>query len=124
MSLDEKFIPIRTWFYQMVESLLKKIAGLFGYPGNPGMPIAYDLQNEADARSKFLENLPSHRTFGLQYNDQKHGLKQYLDHLLKLMKFQDMYMRTETKAFIIFILKILKICISCLIGYQNFFKSG
>jgi len=63
MSLDEKFIPIRTGFYQMVESLLKKIARLFGYPGNPGMPIASDFQTEADARSKFLENLPSHRTF-------------------------------------------------------------
>ena len=63
MSLDEKFIPIRTGFYQMVESLLKKIAGLFGYPGNPGMPTAYDFQTEADARSNFLENLPSHQTF-------------------------------------------------------------
>jgi hypothetical protein len=33
MSLDEKFIPIRTGFYQMVDSFFKKIAGLFGYPG-------------------------------------------------------------------------------------------
>lgn len=63
MSLDEKFIPIRTIFYEMVDSLFKKLAGLFGYPGNPGMSTIYDLPNEADVRSKFLENLPSHRTF-------------------------------------------------------------
>ena len=68
MSLDEKFIPIRNAFYQMVESLFQKVAGLFGYPGNPGMPTVYDLPNydlpNGDyARSKFLENLPSHRTF-------------------------------------------------------------
>ena len=60
MSLDEKFIPIRTGFYEMVDSLFKRIAGLFGYPGNPGMPTIYD---QASTRSKFLENLPSHRTF-------------------------------------------------------------
>lgn len=63
MSLDDKFIPIRTGFYQMVDSLFKKIAGLFGYPGNPGMSTIYDLSDEASVRSKFLENLPSHRTF-------------------------------------------------------------
>ena len=51
MSLDEKFIPIRTGFYEMVESLFKKIAGLFGYPGNPGMPTIYDLPDEASIRS-------------------------------------------------------------------------
>ena len=63
MSLDDKFIPIRTGFYQMVESLFQKIAGLFGYPGNPGMSTVYDLSDEASVRSRFLENLPSHRTF-------------------------------------------------------------
>ena len=63
MSLDEKFIPIRTAFYQMVESLFQKIAGLFGYPGNPGMPTIYDFSNEAYARSTFLDNLRTHRTF-------------------------------------------------------------
>jgi uncharacterized protein YggT (Ycf19 family) len=59
MSLDEKFIPIRTGFYQMVDSLLKQIARFFGYPENSGMPTDYDVPT----RSDFLENLPSHRTF-------------------------------------------------------------
>lgn len=63
MSLDEKFIPIRTGFYEMVENIFKKIAGLFGYPRNPGMSTIYDLPDEASVRSKFLENLPSHQTF-------------------------------------------------------------
>ena len=63
MSLDEKFIPIRTGFYQMIDSLFKKLAGLFGYPANPGMPTSYDLPDEASLRSRFLENLPVHQTF-------------------------------------------------------------
>ena len=63
MSLDDKFIPIRTGFYQMIDSFFKTIARLFGYPGNPGMPTSYDFSTEASARSKFLENLPSHQTF-------------------------------------------------------------
>ena len=63
MSLDEKFIPIRRAFYQMVESLFKKLAGLFGYPENPGMVTTYNLSDEASVRSRFLESLPSHQTF-------------------------------------------------------------
>ena len=63
MSLDEKFIPIRTGVYQIVDSLFKKLAGLFGYPGNPGMSTVYNLPDEASLRSKFLENLPVHQTF-------------------------------------------------------------
>lgn len=63
MSLDEKFIPIRTAFFQMIESLFQKIAGLFGYPGNPGMPTLYDFPDETYARSQFLDNLPLHKTF-------------------------------------------------------------
>ena len=63
MSLDEKFIPIRTVFYQMVENLFKKLAGLFGYPENPGIAKDYNLSDEASVRSQFLENLPAHQTF-------------------------------------------------------------
>jgi uncharacterized protein YggT (Ycf19 family) len=59
MSLDEKFIPIRTGFYQMVGSLFKQIARFFGYPENTGMPTDYDFPTKSD----FLENLPAHRTF-------------------------------------------------------------
>ena len=62
MSLDEKFIPVRTVFYGIVDGFFKKIAGLFGYPENPGMPTTYDLSNESYARSRFLDNLPSHQT--------------------------------------------------------------
>jgi hypothetical protein len=63
MSLDEKFIPVRTAFYEIVGNFFKKIAGLFGYPTNPGMPTISDLPSEIYARSKFLDNLPRHRTF-------------------------------------------------------------
>ena len=59
MSLDEKFIPIRTGFYQIVDSLFKQIARFFGYPENTGMPTDYDFPTKSD----FLENLPAHRTF-------------------------------------------------------------
>jgi hypothetical protein len=63
MSLDEKFIPVRTTFYEMVDNLFQKIAVSFGYPENPGMPISYDLSNEGYTRSKFLDSLSQHITF-------------------------------------------------------------
>lgn len=63
MSLDEKFIPVRNVFYEIVGNLFKKIASLFGYPENPGMPTISDLPNDLYARSKFLDNLPVHKTF-------------------------------------------------------------
>ena len=62
MSLDEKFIPIRTFFYQMVDNLFKKTAKLFGYPENPGMPTVYYDPNESYSRAEFLDKLPLHET--------------------------------------------------------------
>ena len=62
MSLDEKFIPLRTNIYEGVGNLFKKLAGFFGYPENPGMPTIYEIPNEVYARSQFLETLPKHRT--------------------------------------------------------------
>ena len=63
MSLDEKFAPVQTMFYNMVGNFFQKIAGLFGYPKNPGMPAIPDLGNEIYARSRFLDRLPRHKTF-------------------------------------------------------------
>ena len=63
MSLDEKFIPIRTVFYQIIENSFKKVAGLFGYPQNPGMPTIYEMSNETYARSQFFDSLPTHKTY-------------------------------------------------------------
>ena len=63
MSLDEKFIPVRTAFYEMIGNFFQKIAGFFGYPTNMGMPTISDLPNEVYARSSFLNNLPTHRTY-------------------------------------------------------------
>ena len=37
MSLDEKFIPVRTFFYESIDNLIQTIAGFFGYPKNPAM---------------------------------------------------------------------------------------
>jgi hypothetical protein len=59
MSLDEKFIPVLTSFYEIVNNFFKQIAKFFGYPQNPGMPTKYDFPS----RSQFLDNLPEHRTF-------------------------------------------------------------
>ena len=59
MSLDDKFIPVRTVFYNIVEGFFQKIAGLFGYPENPGMPTISKFSNE----SYVIDNLPSHQTF-------------------------------------------------------------
>ena len=62
MSLDEKFIPIRTAIYDMVSNLFKQLAGLLGYPENPGMPTMYKMPSEIYARRSFLESLPKHQT--------------------------------------------------------------
>ena len=75
MSLDEKFIPIRTGIYNIVENLFEKIAGLFGYPNNPGMSTIYELPSQVYARSQFFDSLPKHKTYWPQFNVQKHGLK-------------------------------------------------
>jgi uncharacterized protein YggT (Ycf19 family) len=63
MSLDEKFIPIRTTVYEIIGNFFEKIAGLFGYPQNPGMPTIYDMPNEVYARSQFFDSLPKHKTY-------------------------------------------------------------
>jgi uncharacterized protein YggT (Ycf19 family) len=63
MSLDEKFIPVRSAFYDLVSDFFRKIAGFFGYPKNPGMPTISDLPSNLYNRSTFLDSLPTHRTF-------------------------------------------------------------
>jgi len=63
MSLDEKFLPIRNTFYEIISNFFKKTAKLFGYPDNPGMPVTPDVSNEIEFRSEFINNLPTHKTF-------------------------------------------------------------
>ena len=63
MSLDEKFIPIRTAFYEIVSSFFEKTAQFLGYPENPGMPTVYEMPNKVYARSQFFNSLPKHTTY-------------------------------------------------------------
>jgi hypothetical protein len=74
MSLDEKFIPVRTVFYETVGNFSRRQLDYWD-THNPGMPTISDLPSEVYTRSKFLDNLPRHRTFGLQFSDLKRGLK-------------------------------------------------
>jgi hypothetical protein len=106
----------------MVDSFFQKIAGLFGYPENPGMPTIYDLPNESYARSKFLDNLPSHQTFWPPIQRPETWFEMIFGPSPKVDQFQDISMKAKKKDFIIFILKIIKIFIFYLIGSQNFFK--
>ncbi len=62
MSLDKKFAPVRNTIYEVVSNLLKKMAGLFGYPENPGMPTIYVMPSDLYARSQFIDSLPKHQT--------------------------------------------------------------
>lgn len=62
MSLDEKFIPVRNAFYEIVGTFFKQTASFFGYPDNPGMPSFYDFPGDLNSRARFLENLPQHKT--------------------------------------------------------------
>ena len=63
MSLDEKFVSVRTAFYDIVGNFFKGIAGFFGYPTNPGMPTMSEIPSDQYARSQFLDSLPTHRTY-------------------------------------------------------------
>ena len=63
MSLEDKFTPYRTAFYDTVANLFKKVAGLFGFPKNPGMPTVYLSPSETTAREQFLDSLPEHPAF-------------------------------------------------------------
>ena len=63
MSLDEKFISVRTGFYDIVGKFFEKLAQFFGYPENPGMPIFPTLSNEVEKRSQFLNALPKRVTY-------------------------------------------------------------
>ncbi len=62
MSLDEKFVPVRTAFYNTIENFFEKIAGFFGYPANPGLPTIQDLSGDLYVRREFFERLPYHKT--------------------------------------------------------------
>jgi hypothetical protein len=61
MSLDEKFIPVRTVFYETVGNFSRRQLDYWD-TNNPGMPTISDLPSEVYTRSKFLDNLPRHRT--------------------------------------------------------------
>ena len=62
MSLDEKFIPLRNTFYDIIENLFTKVAGLFGYPDNPGMSTIPNISSKLNLRSQFIDSLPKHQT--------------------------------------------------------------
>lgn len=63
MSLDEKFASVRTAFYDLIGNLFEKIAGLFGYPENPGIRIVSNISDEIYGRSQFFESLPKRVTY-------------------------------------------------------------
>jgi hypothetical protein len=63
MSLDEKFVSLRTGIYQMVGKLFENLAQLFGYPNNPGMPTLSTLSDGIYGRSQFLNYLPKRVTY-------------------------------------------------------------
>ena len=63
MSLDDKFAPVQTAFSNLVSSFFEKLATLFGYPENPGMPITDTISTEIYGRSEFFESLPKRITY-------------------------------------------------------------
>lgn len=58
MSLDEKFAPVRTAFYDVVNNFFKGVARWFGYPTNIGISKITELPNQP----LIIENLPKHET--------------------------------------------------------------
>jgi hypothetical protein len=49
-------------FHEILANFFRTIAGLFGYPTNPGMPTTVDLPPNIAAQMGFVEELPKHRT--------------------------------------------------------------
>jgi hypothetical protein len=64
MSLDEKFIPVRTVFFETVGNFSRRQLDYWDTLIIRECTIS-DLPSEVYTRSKFLDNLPRHRTFGL-----------------------------------------------------------
>jgi hypothetical protein len=118
MSLDEIYSDSNCFFMRWSIVYLKT-AGLFGYPGNPGMSTIYDLRMTKMLDQNFLK-IFHHIGLFFQSNDQRHGLKRYFGPSQKLTQFQDMYMKTGKKDSIIF-MKIIKIFILP-DWLSNFFK--
>lgn len=63
MSFDEKFVSLGNAVYQIVGKSFEKIAQVFGYPENPGMPTIYEGSDPLYRRSDFFESLPKHLTY-------------------------------------------------------------
>lgn len=63
MSLDEKFVSVRTGVYDLAGKSFQKLAQIFGYPGNPGMPISYDASSGVYERSQFFNDLAKRVTY-------------------------------------------------------------
>ena len=61
MSLDDKFIPIRTSFYNNASNFFQRIAKFYGYPENLGMPCIENTV-KASNRHSYLFSLPKHTT--------------------------------------------------------------
>jgi hypothetical protein len=63
MSLDEKFISVRTGFYDIVGKFFESLAQFFGYPENPGLPTLSKISLGVDERSQFFNDLPKRVTY-------------------------------------------------------------
>jgi len=63
MSLDDKFLSVRTLVYNVVGGFFQKVAQFFGYPDNPGMPIFYNVSDDIEVRAQFLNELPKRATY-------------------------------------------------------------
>jgi hypothetical protein len=63
MSLDDKFASFQTTFTNLVGIFFEKLAVLFGYPENPGIPIIDNISNEVYGRSEFFDSLPKRVTY-------------------------------------------------------------
>jgi hypothetical protein len=63
MNFDEKFVSVRTGVYDLAGKFFEKLAQLFGYPENPGMPTRSILSEGVDERAQFFNDLPKRVTY-------------------------------------------------------------
>ena len=126
MSLDQKFISIQSRIYDLVAAFFQRIAFIFGYPKNPGMPTNYKMSDHLSTQSQVFSftSLPKHQTYWPPIQRPETWFEMFFGQHQKLMELIDIFMKIKRKVSITFILKIIKISIFYQSGSLNLFRCG
>ena len=124
MSLDDKFAPLRNGIYTTVSSVFEKLAGLFGYPENTGMPTIPQMSNDAYMRTDFLSSLPKHQTYWPPPQQPQTWFEMIFGPTPRVATIPRYIYESKEEGFYNFYVKIIEIFSFYRIPFLNFFKFG